>query len=341
MSSEEIRELVRKTVKEILEQEPEIILETLTKNPNILQEALAKVAPWTTILKAIHDLEEHMATKKDLERLAAKEELEEIKVAMATKNDLKRLEETMATKKDLRELEERMATREELEDIRSVMATKKDLEKLATKEELEKIRSIMATKDDLKDLATKKELEDIRSVMATKDDLRRLEEAMATKAELEEIKAVMATKKDLEDLKRILQIRLDALGARWGLLNEEAFREGIRSILREAGFKVDKWIYMDEKGEVYGHPSTIDLDILIRNNIAIAVEITSSVRRGDYIYVKRKAELYEKVEGRKPAKIIIVTPYIDDRNPDEIILRAREIGIEIIAPEEAAKKIEE
>ena len=323
MSSEEIRELVRKTVKEILEQEPEIILETLTKNPNILQEALAKAAPWTTLLKAIHDLEERMATREDLE---------DIRSVMATKDDLKKLEETMATKKDLRVLEGRMATKDELEGIRSVMATKEDLEKLATKDELERIRRAMATKE---------ELEKIRSIMATKDDLRRLEETMATKAELEEIKAVMATKKDLEDLKRILQIRLDALGARWGLLNEEAFREGVRSILREAGFKVDKWIYMDEKGVVYGHPSTIDLDILIRNNTVIAVEITSSIRRGDYIYVKRKAELYEKVEGRKPAKIIMVTPYIDDRNPDEIILRAREIGIEIIAPEEAAKKIEE
>ncbi len=172
-------------------------------------------------------------------------------------------------------------------------------------------------------------------VMATKKDLEDLQKIMATKKDLEE----MATKKDLEELRRFVQIRLDALGARWGILNEEAFREGVASILRETGYKVERWIYMDKDGYVYGHPSTIDIDILVRNDTLILVEITSSVRRGDYIYVKRKAELYEMVESKKPAKIFIITPYIDDRNPDEIILRAREKGVEIITPEDVAKGI--
>ena len=172
-------------------------------------------------------------------------------------------------------------------------------------------------------------------IMATKKDLEDLQKIMATKKDLEE----MATKKDLEELRRFVQIRLDALGARWGILNEEAFREGVASILRETGYKVERWIYMDKDGYVYGHPSTIDIDILVRNDTLILVEITSSVRRGDYIYVKRKAELYEMVESKKPAKIFIITPYIDDRNPDEIILRAREKGVEIITPEDVAKGI--
>jgi hypothetical protein len=172
-------------------------------------------------------------------------------------------------------------------------------------------------------------------VMATKKDLEDLQKIMATKKDLEE----MATKKDLEELRRFVQIRLDALGARWGILNEEAFREGVASILRETGYKVERWIYMDKDGYVYGHPSTIDIDILVRNDTLILVEITSSVRRGDYIYVKRKAELYEMVESKKPAKIFIITPYIDDRSPDEIILRAREKGVEIITPEDVAKGI--
>jgi hypothetical protein len=172
-------------------------------------------------------------------------------------------------------------------------------------------------------------------IMATKKDLEDLQKIMATKKDLEE----MATKKDLEELRRFVQIRLDALGARWGILNEEAFREGVASILRETGYKVERWIYMDKDGYVYGHPSTIDIGILVRNDTLILVEITSSVRRGDYIYVKRKAELYEMVESKKPAKIFIITPYIDDRNPDEIILGAREKGVEIITPEDVAKGI--
>jgi hypothetical protein len=230
---------------------------------------------------------------------------------------IRRSMKNMATKKDLEELQKIMATKKDLEEIQKVMATKKDLE------ELQKI------------MATKKDLEEIQKVMATKKDLEELQKIMATKKDLEE----MATKKDLEELRRFVQIRLDALGARWGILNEEAFREGVASILRETGYKVERWIYMDKDGYVYGHPSTIDIDILVRNDTLILVEITSSVRRGDYVYVKRKAELYEMVESKKPAKIFIITPYIDDKNPDEIILRAREKGVEIITPEDVAKGI--
>ena len=183
-------------------------------------------------------------------------------------------------------------------------------------------RSLRIIRRSMKNMATKKDLEELQKIMATKKDLEE-----------------MATKKDLEELRRFVQIRLDALGARWGILNEEAFREGVASILRETGYKVERWIYMDKDGYVYGHPSTIDIDILVRNDTLILVEITSSVRRGDYVYVKRKAELYEMVESKKPAKIFIITPYIDDRNPDEIILRAREKGVEIITPEDVAKGI--
>ena len=225
--------MVKRALKEVLEEEPRLLLEILTSRPEVLQEALVKIAPWASLHRSLRIIRRSM--------------------------------EIMATKKDL-------------EDLQKIMATKKDLEE-------------------------------------------------------------MATKKDLEELRRFVQIRLDALGARWGILNEEAFREGVASILRETGYKVERWIYMDKDGYVYGHPSTIDIDILVRNDTLILVEITSSVRRGDYIYVKRKAELYEMVESKKPAKIFIITPYIDDRNPDEIILRAREKGVEIITPEDVAKGI--
>ncbi|MEM4970236.1 MAG: DUF3782 domain-containing protein [Sulfolobales archaeon] len=255
----ELKEMVRKALREVLEEEPRLLLEILTSKPEVLQEALIRVAPWASILRSIRIIRRSM---KD----------------MATKKDLEELQKIMVTKKDLEELQKAMATKKDLEELQKIMATKKDLE-------------------------------------------------------------AMATKKDLEELRRFVQIRLDALGARWGILNEEAFREGVASILKETGYKVERWIYMDKDGYVYGHPSTIDMDVLIRNDTLILVEITSSVRRGDYIYVKRKAELYEMVMGRKPAKIFIITPYIDDRNPDEIILRAREKGVEIIAPEDVIKEI--
>jgi hypothetical protein len=175
-------------------------------------------------------------------------------------------------------------------------------------------------------------IEDIRMSMATKKDLEML------RKDLESIRMSMATKKDLEDLERKIQVRLDALGARWGLVNEETFREGIRSLLKETGYIVERWVWDDKDGSVYGHPSIVDLDVVVKDKTLIVIDITSSVRRGDHIFLKKKAELFERVTGRKPSKIIIITPFIADKNPDEVILRARESGIDIIAPEKMINK---
>jgi hypothetical protein len=168
--------------------------------------------------------------------------------------------------------------------------------------------------------------------MATKKDLELL------KNDLEAVKRDMATKKDLEALEKRIQIRLDALGARWGLVNEETVRAGIRDLMKEAGYMVEKWIWYDKDGKVYGYPSTIDLDVVVRDEVLVIVEIASSLKRGEYIFIKKKAELYESVTGRKPSKIIIITPFIADKDPYEVILRAKEAGIDIIAPESIATK---
>ncbi len=61
--------------------------------------------------------------------------------------------------------------------------------------------------------------------LATKDDIRRIELNMATK----------------DDIKR-LENMINALGARWGIMSEESFREGARELLKEVGWKVDRSI---------------------------------------------------------------------------------------------------
>jgi len=175
-------------------------------------------------------------------------------------------------------------------------------------------------------------VEAVKRDMATKKDLELL------KNDLEAVKRDMATKKDLEALEKRIQIRLDALGARWGLVNEETVRAGIRDLMKEAGYMVEKWIWYDKDGKVYGYPSTIDLDVVVRDEVLVIVEIASSLKRGEYIFIKKKAELYESVTGRKPSKIIIITPFIADKDPYEVILRAKEAGIDIIAPESIATK---
>ncbi|MHA1208444.1 MAG: PD-(D/E)XK nuclease family protein [Candidatus Freyarchaeota archaeon] len=99
------------------------------------------------------------------------------------------------------------------------------------------------------------------------------------------------------------------LGARWGFASEEAFREGIRGILEEMGYVVEKWEVYDDKGVIFARPAVIEVDVLVRDKKHMLIEIKSSVSRGDIATFIRKAEFYEKHTGVKPS-LAIVTPYI-------------------------------
>ena len=111
----------------------------------------------------------------------------------------------------------------------------------------------------------------------------------------------------------LLRRHVDALGARWGLLAEESFRKGLKSIVEEYfGGTVKKWSHHDSEGYVHGHPSIIDIDLVIRDQEHILVEVKSSVSRGDISELWRIGKLYEKIEEIKP-KLAIISPYIDEK----------------------------
>jgi len=55
------------------------------------------------------------------------------------------------------------------------------------------------------------------------------------------------------------------------------------------------------------------------------VEVKSHVRQSDVYTFKRKAELYEKLEEKKPSKLLQVTPYAEDK----ALEAAKHLGIEI------------
>ena len=111
----------------------------------------------------------------------------------------------------------------------------------------------------------------------------------------------------------LLRRHIDALGARWGLLAEESFRKGLKGIVEEYfGGTVKKWSHQDSEGYVHGHPSIIDIDLVIRDQEHILVEVKSSVSRGDISELWRIGKLYEKIKGIKP-KLAIISPYIDEK----------------------------
>ncbi|MEM2211530.1 MAG: DUF3782 domain-containing protein [Nitrososphaerales archaeon] len=112
----------------------------------------------------------------------------------------------------------------------------------------------------------------------------------------------------------LLERHISALGARWGLMSEEAFREGLRGLLeREFGFTIEKWRTYDEHGKVFGYPSEIDVDITVKDEKIILIEVASHVKASDIYQFKRKAELYIEKTGKRPNRLLIVTPYIDEK----------------------------
>ena len=120
-----------------------------------------------------------------------------------------------------------------------------------------------------------------------------------------------------EDMNRsfmLVERHISALDTRWGLMSEEAFREGIKGLMeRELGFKVERWVKFDGEGFVYGYPSQVEVDVAIHDERLILMEVKSHVRASDIYIFRRMAEFYEKVEGRKPARLIMVTPYADEK----------------------------
>lgn len=88
-------------------------------------------------------------------------------------------------------------------------------------------------------LVSKENLRKLEGKVATKEDLRRLEERATSIGER------MAM---LKEEMRKLWLALNALGARWGVLSEDAFRSGVRELLRDAGYAVERWIYYDDRG---------------------------------------------------------------------------------------------
>ncbi|MEM4370106.1 MAG: DUF3782 domain-containing protein [Candidatus Nitrosocaldus sp.] len=138
-------------------------------------------------------------------------------------------------------------------------------------------------------------------------------------------KSIEDLRRDMQDGFKRLDLKVSALGARWGIMNEESVREALKGIVgKELGYTVQEWNTYDGEGYVYGYPSNVQLDI-VSNGKIIAVEVASHVKRSDPLILKRKVELYRKREGRDVSRVMFVTPFIDD----EAIDACNRFGIEV------------
>jgi len=125
---------------------------------------------------------------------------------------------------------------------------------------------------------------------------------------------------------RELAAKMNALGTRWGVVAEEAFRESVKYLVEDllGAYKAKKWTYYDAEGLVYGHPSVVEADLLVRDGEHILVEFKSSADKADVGELYKLGILYERVVGVKP-KLLLVSPAVRKRAAE----LAKELGIEI------------
>ncbi len=134
----------------------------------------------------------------------------------------------------------------------------------------------------------------------------------------ETIREMLSELKRLDQKDRELERKhegsIGALGARWGLQSEGAFRDGLKSILEESfGVQVERYLDFDTDGGVFGRPDQIELDLIIYNGKLIICEIKSSANKSDIYTFWRKKKFYEEKHDRKADRSLIISPMVDPR----------------------------
>lgn len=127
---------------------------------------------------------------------------------------------------------------------------------------------------------------------------------------------------------------IGALGSRWGIASEASFRNALAGILTESfGVEVLNLTLYDHDGEVFGRPDQVELDLIIKNGLAIACEIKSSIDKAGMYSFGRKVDLYAKREQRPISRKIVISPMVDRR----ALPVAEALGIEVYSYADAVE----
>lgn len=117
-----------------------------------------------------------------------------------------------------------------------------------------------------------------------------------------------------------------ALGARWGMQSETAFRNALAGILETSfGVQVLNVNEFDDEGVVFGRPEQVELDIIIKNGVLLICELKSSIDKAGMYSFERKARFYEARHQRQAQRLIVISPMIDARARKV----AEQLGIEM------------
>ena len=119
---------------------------------------------------------------------------------------------------------------------------------------------------------------------------------------------------------------IGALGARWGMQSERAFRNALAGILeKHFGVEVINVNEFDDEGVVFGRPDQIELDIIIKNGVLLICELKSSIDKAGMYVFERKARFYEALHQRQAQRLIVISPMVDAKARKV----AQQLGIEV------------
>jgi hypothetical protein len=134
-----------------------------------------------------------------------------------------------------------------------------------------------------------------------------------TEVRVEELaQAQKQTELSIKELTRTIDFKIGGLGRKWGVDSERSFRSGLTTILSETGYEVFNYLVKDTEGFVFGHPSEIEIDVIVTGEKTLVVEIKASVSKSDVFVFMKKGEYYSKMTGKKVDGLIMITPFVED-----------------------------
>lgn len=138
--------------------------------------------------------------------------------------------------------------------------------------------------------------------------------------------------KRLEELTKVvgeLKVAIGSLGRRWGIDLEKTVLELYKHSLKERGIelgRIEKFTYKDIDGRYYRRGAKIEVDVYAHDEKTYLIEVKSHAELEDVEWFFEKANIVEKILGKKVDKLIIVTVNIDK----EALERAKELGIDTV-----------
>ena len=117
-----------------------------------------------------------------------------------------------------------------------------------------------------------------------------------------------------------------------GLADDVELKEAVRYVVEEVfGMaEVTRWVERDEEGLVYGRPSVVEVDVLVKDNVHVLLEVKSKVSKSGVSELYRIGQLYEKKTGVRP-RLAIVGGFVDEG----ALELARGLGVEVYPVVEA------